>query len=108
MAGAPVSLSSRLRTHTVTVRAYEGATPTGADLAAPVDVSCRVEDVRKLVPDSAGVEVLSSARIFCDLDVTIPPESEVDIDGRTTRVLTVEIFDTGGRSSLDHLEVMVQ
>lgn len=107
--GCGVTLPDRWRTHTITVEPYEGSGPTGRSLGDPVSATCRVEDKTELVRDSNGVEVVSSAMIFCDLDVVIPPESRVTIvGGRTSTVIRDDPFDTGGRSRLDHREVRLK
>lgn len=104
-----MSLPARFRTHTIVIRPYEGGGSHGAVLGDPVTVTCRVEDEIQLVRDSSGAEVVSSTRVFCDVDVVIPPESEVAIvGGRTTTVITEATFTSGGRSRLDHKEVALK
>lgn len=104
-----MTLPARFRTHSIIIKPYEGASPTGALLGDPVTVTCRVEDEIKLVRDINGVEVVSSSTIFCDLDVIIPAESEVTVvGGRTSTVISEGSFTSGGRSRLDHKEVALK
>lgn len=100
-----MTLPARLRTHTITVEAYVGTGAHGPIFSAPVIVTCRVEEMNKLVRSNTGAEVVSSTTIYCDLDVTIPPESRVTVNGEVTSVLAVSDHNTAGRSRLDHKEV---
>ena len=109
-----MTLPARLRTHTITVEPRVGVGPSGAVYGAPVLVTCHLEDELQLVRDSTGAEVVSSATVFCDLDVTIPPESRItiperaNIPERVTTVISVAVHDTDGRSALEHLEVALK
>lgn len=101
-------LPERLRTHTITVEPYTGSGAYGSTYGAPVQVACRVEDVRRLVRAASGDEVVSSTTVYCDAGVVIPAESRVTVKGRVTTVLLVSDPSTSGRSKLDHLEVSLQ
>lgn len=98
-------LPARLRTHTISVEPYTGSGAYGSVYGPPVSVTCRVEDVVRLVRSSSGDEAVSSTTVYCDADVVIPAESRVTVNGRVTTVLSVANPSTGGRSALDHLEV---
>lgn len=99
-----MGLPLRKRTHTITVEPFQGDSAYGPVFGAPVQVTCRVDESQRLVRSNTGEEVVSSSTVFCDLDVTIPAGSRVTVSDRTTTVLTVSTFDTGGRSRLDHKE----
>ncbi len=99
-----MGLPARKRTHTITVEPFVGDGARGAVFGAPVQVSCRVDESQRLVRANTGEEVVSSSTVFCDLDTVIPAGSRVTVNGRSTTVLTVATFDTGGRSRLDHKE----
>ena len=98
-------LPARLRTHTISVEPYTGSGAYGSTYGPAVSVTCRVEDVVRLVRAADGDEAVSSTTVYCDADVVIPVESRVTVNGRVTTVLAVANPSTGGRSRLDHLEV---
>lgn len=98
-----MSIPARFRTHTISIEPYLGSGAYGAVYGPPVDVVCRVEEGMRMVRASSGDEVVSSAMVFCDPDVTIPTESRVTVNGRVTTVLSVSNPSVGSR--LDHLEV---
>jgi len=91
--------------HVASVEPYQGSGAHGPVYGNAVSVRCFAEDKRQLVRSDTGEEVVSNTTIHCPVDTTIPPGSRVTVFGRTTTVLTVARFDTGGRSRLDHLEV---
>lgn len=99
-----MALPARKRTHTITVEPFTGDGPFGAVYGPAVQVTCRIDETQQLVRASDGEEVTSSSTVFCDLDVVIPAGSRVTVNGRTTTVLALSTFDTGGRSRLDHKE----
>jgi hypothetical protein len=100
-----MALPARLRTHTISIEPYTGSGAFGSTYGPPVDVTCRVEEVVRLVRGADGDEAVSSTTVYCDADVVIPAESRVTVGGRVTTVLAVSNPSTGGRSALDHLEV---
>lgn len=100
-----MTLPARLRTHTISVEPYVGSSAHGPVFGPAVSVTCRVEETTRLVRSDTGTEVVSSITVFCDLDVVIPAESRVTVNGRTTTALAVSRLDTGGRSRLEHKEV---
>lgn len=92
--------------HTVTVRRYLGTGATGAVFAAADTLACFVEDSRRLVRDNDGNEVVSETTFYAMPDTAdIPPESEVDVNGRTTTVIVFRNRDGGGLPTPDHVEV---
>jgi hypothetical protein len=99
-----MGLPLRKRTHTITVEPFQGDSAYGPVFGAPVQVTCRVDEAQRLVRSNTGEEVVSSSTVFCDLDTVIPAGSRVTVNGRTTTVLALAAFDTGGRSRLDHKE----
>ncbi|MEV6413848.1 hypothetical protein [Kribbella sp. NPDC051718] len=102
-----MTLPARLRTHTIQVEPYQGTGARGPVFGTAVPVTCRVEEKVQLVRSDTGEEAVSSSMVFCDLDVVIPVESRVTVNGRVTSVLTVATFDTAGRSRLEHKEVFL-
>lgn len=66
--------------HTVVVRAFEGIGGAGPILGDPVEQDrVYTEDVREVVIDSDGTEVVSNTRFFCDFDKAPPEESLVTV-----------------------------
>lgn len=95
-----------LMLHTVVVRRHLGSTAKGESYAPDETVPCFVEDSLKFVRDQEGKRVASSARFWCKPTVAaIPPESEVDVNGRTTTVITIAKRSGGGLPTPDHWEV---
>jgi hypothetical protein len=85
--------------NTVTVEQYLGVGANAASkFAAPASVACWVEDGNKLIRDSQGAEVVSSAAIHGPLDqaALFPVGSKVTVNGRTSRVLTLDRLDATG------------
>lgn len=100
------SVPSFVLVHTVVVRRYTGATGKGPVFAAAESVQCLIEDVRRLVRDDNGREVVSGSTFRCLPTVDyIPPESEVDVNGRTTTVIVSTRFQADGLPTPDHWEV---
>lgn len=95
--------------HEVQVSKYLGTSGRGGDVwADPVPVQCWVEDVIKLVRDTNGAEVVSSATLATALTAADPfaPNSKVQLpSGRVARVLTVSRGDSGSMELPDHIEV---
>lgn len=66
--------------HTVIVRAFVGVGGDGPILSEPVEQDLvYVEDVREVVVDRDGVEVVSNTRFFCDFDKAPAEESLVTV-----------------------------
>lgn len=76
--------------HLFSYRAYRGNTAVGPLFDPQVnDVPCYAEDKRRLVRALSGSQVVAESTIWCDLLAVdaLPPESEVDVNGRTRTVL---------------------
>lgn len=100
------TIPANMLVHTVVVRRYTGAGATGPTYAAAATVACLVEDVRRMVRDNDRREVLSETTFYCLPDEPyIPPESEVDVNGRTTTVIVAKNRDGNGLPTPDHWEV---
>lgn len=66
--------------HTVIVKAFQGAGAGGPIYSEPVEQDLvYVEDVREVVIDAQGVEVVSNTRFFCDFDKAPAEESLVTV-----------------------------
>ncbi len=103
-----MSLPGHFRAHTISVEPFDGNGAYGPVFGAAVNVECRVEHKVQLVRSAEGTEVVSSMTVYCARSVTIPPESRVTVDGRTTSVISTADHDTGGRSPLEHKEVLLR
>jgi len=90
-------IPSRLMSHKVTLQAFTGSTPIGESYADPVKVRASVEDVNEIVTNSQGQEVVSSTRVFLDLENWVPAGSLVTVwagmpQERTAKVITAATF----------------
>lgn len=112
-----------LFTRVATVEPYEGSGAYGPIYGDPVEVPCWVSWARELVRDADGNEVVSSGQMLLPLhvgpytwdevegewessdveqwdeypehvDVEIPPESRVTVDGHTTTVIGSQVAHT--------------
>lgn len=71
--------------HTVTVRPFEGVGGDGPIYGAPTSQNrVYVEDVREVVIDSSGVEVVSNTRFLCDFAAAPADQSLVTVWPDTT------------------------
>lgn len=93
--------------HEVSVEAYEGSGAYGPSYAAPVAVSCFLDDGVRLVRNVSGAEVASSSTVYADLSVAdlFLPESRVSVNGRTATVISSSRRDSGPLGLPDHVEV---
>lgn len=95
--------------HATTVERYEGTGAYGDVFADPATVLGFVDDSNKLIRDSTGQQVVSSARVFfpsaTDL---IPLKSRVTLPapflGRQSTVIALSVHNSGGLELPDHLE----
>lgn len=74
--------------HRVTIRPYLGHGAAGPILGDPVRRRAFVEDVRRLVRDAEGYEVISETTVYLAPGIKLAPESEVTTLTRTARVIT--------------------
>lgn len=96
--------------HTITVEAYEGSGPYGDTYAAGVEVTCFVDQKRKLVRAPDGSQVVSSSTVFAPLDTAAPPRSRVTLpDGQKTLVIgTAQRRAAGITEAPEHLEITLE
>lgn len=101
-------LPAALLVHTVTVEPYLGSSGRGPRYGPPVTVRCLVEEKRRTVRSKEGRTVVAGSTIRAQLDAPIRgPEDRVTYRGTVVEVLAVARHD-GGRSTPNHVEVMVQ
>lgn len=103
-------LARLMLAHTVTVEPYLGTAGKGATVyGPPVVVACFYDAGTRMVRDSAGEEVRSSATVYTPLEHAdlFPLESRVTAsDGTKASVLRVNAHDTGGLlPNVEHLEL---
>lgn len=78
---------SRYLSQPATVEDYLGSGAYGATFGPPREISCWIEEGRKVVRDNDGNEVLSDTTLICSPDVDVPVESKVSVGGRTSFVI---------------------
>lgn len=98
-------LSPSFKRHTASVEPYLGAGTFGDEYGPAFSVLGYAEAERKLVRADTGEETVSEVTFWCDPGDDIPTGSRVTVLGRTSFVLTVSTFDTGGLLHVDHREV---
>lgn len=98
-------LPKRFLPHTVIVEPYLGDGAYGPQYGPEQTVRCFVDDTRKVVRDTDGAEVASETTVFTRPDADIPEGSQIQVGGRTTRVIRTARRDGGGLPTPDHLEV---
>lgn len=93
--------------HTVSVETYQGESGVGESYASATPVQCFVDDTTHLVRNSAGEEVASSGAVYAGTADAgkFTVESRVIVNGRRTRVLMVNLNDSGPLGLPDHVEV---
>jgi hypothetical protein len=98
--------------HTVTVETFEGAGAYGNVYASPVTLAppngVWVDGARKLVRNSAGVEVVSETSLatFKANAPLFTPDSRVTINGVVSLVIKTNEADSGSLNlPTDHVEV---
>jgi hypothetical protein len=103
-----VLLPGFLKRHSLTVQPYLGPGAYGPQYGPAFTVKGFRDDARRLVRAPSGDEVISETTFYCDLGVTIPPESLVLVGSRSTTVITVKTRDPGGLPAPQHLEVILK
>lgn len=91
--------------NTVTVKTYQGSGAYGDLWGDPVTVNCWIEDGSKLVLNANGDEVVSTTSVHGPLDqaALFAVGSEVTNGGRTSRVISLDRFDSGSLAlGVDH------
>lgn len=95
----------RFLVHTSTVEPYLGAGGHGPQFGPVVTVACYVRDQIRLVRTSTGDEAVSRTTVYYPAGTVVPAGSRVVANGRESHVLTVSRHDSGGLTTLDHVEV---
>lgn len=92
----------------VLLETYLGDGARGPKYAVGFNITCFVEDSRRLVRASSGEEVISETTLYTDLANAndISPDSKVTVNGRTALVLLVKRHVIGD-PDVDHLEVVL-
>lgn len=100
--------------HTATVETLAGTTGYGVDLfAAPITLDpatgngCFIDDTRRMVRSSDGEQVISETTLYT-YPANAPyfvPNSRVTIRGVISRVITVNLNDSGPLDLPDHVAV---
>lgn len=74
----------------VAVRTYQAEGTFGPSYSTSANVTCNVDEARKLVPGKDGVEVISALTIQVPAadEAKFTPESEVTYAGRVSKVLS--------------------
>lgn len=93
--------------HTITVETLLGTGPYGDVFAAPVTVTGFLDGVRRLVRNSTGEQVVSESTFYTTPDKSglFTPDSRVTADGAVSRVIKVNLNDSGPPGLPDHLAV---
>ncbi len=96
--------------HTITVEPYEGSSGRGDIYGAPVQVTCFVDQKRRLVRAANGSQVVSSSTVFAPLDTVCPPRSRVTLpDGHAALVIgTAQHRAAGVAEAVEHLEITLE
>lgn len=97
-------LPGRFMPHTVTVEPFVGDGAYGPVYGDPATVRCLIDDTRRMVRDTDGVEVVSETTLFADVDANVPVQSKVTVRGRDTWVIATKVQDGGGLATPNHLE----
>lgn len=105
---------------TASVETWQGAGSVGDVFAAPVTVSCFIEDKRKLVRAKDGQQVISESTLYTSIvnvglfvansRVTVLTDADGDelTPTRMTRVIGQSAFDSGNLDLPDHLEITLE
>lgn len=91
----------------VTIEPYLGATATGHAYGTTTTVEpCWVDNRRRVVKDSTGAEVTSTATVYAPLATACPDRSRITLpDGRSTVAISVARRDGGGLPVPEHVEI---
>lgn len=95
--------------HSVTLERYAGDSAYGPTYEAPEELDCYFEINRRLIRDSNGDQVVSSAKMYIDAGIDLPPpNSKVTFNGDEYIVMKSDPKNdllAGGRN---HTEVSLQ
>jgi hypothetical protein len=92
----------------ITVEPYLGSGGYGDTWGPAVTVRGIVEEKRRLVRNSQGVEVLSNTTVRCPLGTNAPPLSKVTVRGTVTKVIACPRHDGKALPVPSHTEVVCE
>lgn len=94
--------------HTATVQPYEGSGAYGDIFGAAFSLPCYFEQQHELVSSATGDQAVSKPKLWANLtDVPILTGSRVTVNGYTSTVTSVSVFDDGGLTGLAHQEIQL-
>lgn len=98
---------ARLFTQQVTVETLTAPTSFGEQYAAPVTVTCFINDTRNLIRNGEGEQVVSETTLYAPLSTesTFAEGSRVTVNGRHARVLKLSRRDSAGPVNAHHVQV---
>ena len=98
-------IPAHLLVHTASVEPYEGSGAYGDVYGTAYNLPCYFEAERKIVRNSDGDEAVAEATVYADLGAEVNPGSRVAVNGYSSTVITVSVFDDGGLTGLAHREI---
>lgn len=98
-------IPSHLLVHVASVEPYEGSGAYGDVYGVAYSLPCYFEAERKIVRNSEGDEAVAEATVYADPGDEIDPGSRVSVNGYSSTVITVSVFDDGGLTGLAHREI---
>jgi hypothetical protein len=102
------ALPEFLLTHTMVVEPLLGRYSHGPQYGDPVTHRCFLDDGTSLVLSREGVEMVSSAKAYLQLNAEVPLDSRVTVNGQERTVIDVKRRDGKGLPTPDHLEVILK
>lgn len=106
---------ARLFVHTVTVEEFLGTSGYGVDQFGPATTlappnGCFVDDSTKLTLNGKGEEVVSSTTVYTATGNAslFPTGARVTTGGRVSRVIKVNVNDSGDLGLPDHVAVSLE
>lgn len=94
--------------HQATIEPYQGEGANGPSFGPAATVPAFVDEQTRMVRASDATQTVSSATVYCRLDVVVPEQSRVTLpSGRQTTVLVALRRDGGGLATPDHLELQL-
>jgi hypothetical protein len=101
-----MDLPAELLQHTVQVEPWTGRGPYGDVWGASFDLTCFVEDKRRLVRAKDGSEVVSETTVYANRGPQVPARSRITLpSGRKPLVIVVSDHDGGDLPVPSHLEI---
>ena len=105
-----MDIDDDLLVHSVTVEPLTGRGPYGEQYGPPAEVAGFLSDVRQLVRNVHGDEVISESTFITTLDQApvFPTDSKVTLpSGQVAYVIKASRHDDGGLGAPSHLEVSI-